>query len=60
MKKYQSNRKTTGGRIMTKKAATGGGMSRAKGHGTFREKSLNSDNVHIENQRLLALVIFHH
>ena len=45
---------------MIKKAATGGGMSRAKGCGTCREKSLNSDNVHIENQRLLALVIFHH
>lgn len=33
---------------------------RAKGLGTCREKSLNSDNVYTENQKLLVLIIFHH
>lgn len=32
---------------------------RAKGLGTCREKSLNSDNVYTGNQKLLV-IIFHH
>lgn len=45
---------------MARKVATEGAMSRAKDLGTQGEKCLQSDNVSISNQRLLALVIFHH
>lgn len=60
MKRQKSKRKTTEGRMRIRKAATEGAMSRDKGLGTCREKSLNSDNVYRENQRLLASVRFYH
>lgn len=60
MRQYQSNRKAIGERKMTKKAATEGAISRAKGLGTCRKNSLNSDNVHIESQLLVASITFHH
>lgn len=39
MRQYQSNRKTIGGRVVTKKAATGGGMIGLKALG-HAEKNL--------------------
>lgn len=59
MKYNRAIGKTTGGRIMAKKVAIEGGMSRAEDLGTWGEKSLQSDNVSISNQKLLALVILH-
>lgn len=60
MKRQKSKRKATEGRMSIRKAATEGAMSRDKGLGTCREKSLNSGNVYRENQRLLASIRFHH